>query len=76
MHDAKTRLSELVKRVEDHGEKVVLCRNGEAIAEISAVKPAGKRNRLRGNPALMIEVADGFDPVEGATEQDWPAAFR
>ena len=33
MHEAKTRLSELVRRVEA-GEKVVLARNGTPVAEL------------------------------------------
>ena len=34
MHEAKTRLSELVKAVETTGELVVLCRDGVEVAEI------------------------------------------
>ena len=34
MHEAKTRLSELVKAVEERNETVVLCRDGREVAEI------------------------------------------
>src|SRR6266536_2917948 len=34
MHEAKTRLSELVKAVEERNEVVVLCRDGREVAEI------------------------------------------
>jgi antitoxin (DNA-binding transcriptional repressor) of toxin-antitoxin stability system len=34
MHEAKTRLSELVKAVEEPNETVVLCRDGQEVAEI------------------------------------------
>ncbi len=34
MHEAKTRLSELVKAVEERNGVAVLCRNGRAVAEI------------------------------------------
>lgn len=37
MHQAKTELSELVKRVE-LGEMVVICRDGEPVAELRPVK--------------------------------------
>ena len=44
MHDAETRLSELVKAVEERNETVVLCRNGREIAEI---RRRAKRQRVR-----------------------------
>ena len=34
MHEAKTRLSEIVKAVEERNETVVLCRDGHEVAEI------------------------------------------
>ena len=34
MHEAKTRLSELVKAVEERNETVVVCRDGRTVAEI------------------------------------------
>ena len=34
LHEAKTRLSELVKAVEERNETVVLCRDGREVAEI------------------------------------------
>ena len=34
MHEAKTRLSELVKKVEEGNEVVVVCRDGQEVAEI------------------------------------------
>jgi len=42
MHEAKTRLSELVRRVEA-GEKVVLARNGKPVAELVPAVRAKKR---------------------------------
>ncbi len=42
MHEAKTRLSELVRLVES-GEKVVLARNGSPVVELVPAVPAGKR---------------------------------
>jgi prevent-host-death family protein len=44
MHEAKTRLSELVRMVEA-GEKVVLARNGTPVAELV---PAERPTRRRG----------------------------
>jgi prevent-host-death family protein len=42
MHEAKTRLSELVRLVEA-GEKVVLARNGTPVVELVAAAPPKKR---------------------------------
>ena len=42
MHEAKTRLSELVRLVEA-GEKVVLARNGTPVAELVRATPPEKR---------------------------------
>jgi prevent-host-death family protein len=42
MHEAKTRLSELVRLVEA-GEKVVLARNGTPVAELVPPEPPKKR---------------------------------
>jgi len=42
MHEAKTRLSELVRLVES-GEKVVLARNGTPVVELVPAAPPTKR---------------------------------
>jgi antitoxin (DNA-binding transcriptional repressor) of toxin-antitoxin stability system len=75
MHEAKSRLSELVKAVEERGDIVLLCRNGKVVAEIKAVKPA-RRHRLKPDPALKVTFAAGFDAAEPATEEDWPQENR
>lgn len=43
MHEAKTRLSELVRLVEA-GEQVVLARNGKPVAELVPAAPRKKRH--------------------------------
>ena len=61
MYQAKTRLSELVKRAAA-GERIVLARAGEPLAEIvpyNAEKPAIRFGRLKGK----IEVSDDFDEL-------------
>lgn len=42
MHEAKSRLSELVRMVEA-GEKVVLARNGTPVVELVVAQPPKKR---------------------------------
>jgi prevent-host-death family protein len=46
MHEAKSRLSELVRLVED-GERVVLARNGTPVAElVPAVSPEKRKGGI------------------------------
>jgi prevent-host-death family protein len=76
MHEAKTRLSELVKAVEEKGEKVVLCRQGKPVAElVKVVSRAGRFNRLKTHPKLgRIQI--NYDPTEPLQPDEWPDALR
>ena len=57
MHEAKTTLSRLVDRVAE-GEEVVIARNGEPVALLSAPKRVPRRpGRLKGR----IWIAADFD---------------
>lgn len=78
MHEAKTRLSELVRAVEEQGEKVILQRNGVGVAEIIPLVQAKKRvyRDLTPDPRLAVRFADGYDPAEPASEEDWPEDCR
>ena len=76
MHEAKTRLSELVKAVEDRGETVVLCRDGREVAEIRRrVKKRQPRN-LAPDARLRVEFARGYRPTEPLSEDEWPDPLR
>jgi antitoxin (DNA-binding transcriptional repressor) of toxin-antitoxin stability system len=77
MHEAKTRLSELVRAVEEDGEVVIIQRNGKPVAEIRATK-AGRINRMRikPDPALRVQLAPGYDPAEPLSEDEWPEECR
>ena len=77
MHEAKSRLSELVKSVETTGTTVILCRNGTEVAEIRAVKRKPlDRTRIPPDPALRVKLAAGYDPAEPLTDDEWPADLR
>jgi antitoxin (DNA-binding transcriptional repressor) of toxin-antitoxin stability system len=78
MHEAKTRLSKLVKSVEEDGETVILRRNGKPVAEIHRCGPSSATpiRRLKPNPELQVRFAPGYDPTEPATEEDWPEDCR
>jgi antitoxin (DNA-binding transcriptional repressor) of toxin-antitoxin stability system len=52
MHEAKTRLSELVKAVEERGETVILQRHGRAVASrVAFGRGFGRGEFLRGRAA-------------------------
>ena len=76
MHEAKTRLSELVKAVEEDNEIIVLCRGGQEVAEI---RRRAKRRRIREltpDPRFHVKLAPGYDPSEPLADDEWPAALR
>jgi prevent-host-death family protein len=45
IHDAKTRLSQLVERAEA-GEEIVIARAGRPVARLTPLAPRGKTRRL------------------------------
>lgn len=76
MHEAKTRLSELVKAVEEKGETILICRHGKPVAVMRRpVAARGRFNRLRPHPKLgRIEI--NYDPTEPLQPDEWPEALR
>jgi antitoxin (DNA-binding transcriptional repressor) of toxin-antitoxin stability system len=76
MHEAKSRLSELVRAVEERNETVVLCRDGVEVAEIRR-RPARRRPRsLTPDPRFRVELAPGYDPTEPLSDDEWPPGAR
>lgn len=76
MHEAKTRLSELVKAVEERNEVVVLCRDGHEVAEI---RRRGRRRQARDltpEPRFRVEFAHGYQPDEPLSDDEWPGGVR
>jgi len=72
MHEAKSRLSELVRAVEERNETVVLCRDGVEVAEIRR-RPGRRRLRdLTPHPRFKVTFAPGYDPAEPLTDDEWP----
>ena len=58
VHEAKTTLSELLRRVAA-GEEVIISRNGEPVAKI--VRLAAAKPRVLGQDAGLFRVPDDFD---------------
>ncbi len=71
-HEAKTRLSELLLKVERKHEIIIICRNGTPVAELSPCKKV--RHPLRQNPKLKVVFRQ--DPALPLTEEDWPTSQR
>ncbi|HUP50197.1 MAG TPA: type II toxin-antitoxin system prevent-host-death family antitoxin [Thermoanaerobaculia bacterium] len=66
VHEAKTQLSRLLKKVEQ-GEEVVIARAGEPIAKLVRIAPPARIRRL-GQYAGQLRIADDFDaPLDPET---------
>src|SRR5213594_4197990 len=76
MHEAKTRLSELVKAVEERNEIVVLCRDGREVAEIRRRAKRRQPRNLAPDPRFRVEFAPGYRPTEPLAEDEWPEDLR
>lgn len=72
IHEAKTHLSRLLARVEK-GEKIVIARAGEPIAELVLLR-GGRRRRRFGADAGLFSVPDDFDaplPDDVLNDFEW-----
>ena len=77
MHEAKTRLSELVKAVEDRNEVVVLCRDGVEVAEIRRRRARRRQGRnLTPDPRFRVDFEPGYAPTEPLDDDEWPEELR
>jgi prevent-host-death family protein len=62
MHEAKTKLSQLVERAEA-GEDIVIARNGKPVARLVPVTSEGSLAEAYGALRGQIHVADDFDEL-------------
>lgn len=68
MHEAKTKLSQLVERAES-GEDIVIARRGKPVARLVPVERTNGMARVRGSMRGQIWMADDFDELpEGFAE--------
>jgi len=72
VHEAKTHFSSLLARVEKTSEAIVICRNGEPIADLVPHEPAS-RTRTH---ATLRRIKIGYDPVEPLSAEEWPEASQ
>jgi prevent-host-death family protein len=62
MHEAKTKLSQLVERAEA-GEDIVIARNGKPAARLVAIRSASALASVRGTWRGRVRIADDFDEL-------------
>jgi prevent-host-death family protein len=62
MHEAKTKLSQLVERAEA-GEDIVIARNGKPVARLVPVAATASIADLRGAWRGRVEIAEDFDDL-------------
>lgn len=77
MHEAKTKLSQLVAAALD-GEEVILCSKGQPrvrLTPVAAAVPA-RRDLIPASPELKVTFSPGYDPAEPLSDDEWPAASR
>jgi len=72
VHEAKTNFSSLLARVEENSEAIVICRNGEPVADLV---PHKRTNRVKTHPKLS-RIIIGYNPVEPLAADEWPEATR
>lgn len=73
-HQAKTQLSALLAKIESTGESVLICRNGKPVAMLSQPPAAVSPDPLAVHPELAGRIL--YDPLESASEADWPSENR
>lgn len=62
MHEAKTRLSQLVERAEA-GEEIVIARNGEPVARLVPIARTNSLAAVHGALRGRIHLAEDFDEL-------------
>jgi prevent-host-death family protein len=62
MHEAKTKLSQLVERAES-GEEIVIARNGKPVARLVPVSSTSSLASVRGAWRGRVELAEDFDEL-------------
>jgi prevent-host-death family protein len=72
VHEAKTNFSRLLATVEESGESFVICRNGQPVANLV---PHKQVSRTKPHP-ILSKIKIKYDPVETASEDEWPRRFR
>ena len=72
VHEAKTHFSALLVAIEERGERIVICRNGEPVADLV---PHRKTVSMAADPKLgAFKIT--YDPTEELSDEEWPNDAR
>jgi prevent-host-death family protein len=74
IYDAKAHFSDLVATVERSGARIVICRHGKPVADLTPHR-GHKHSPLTPDPALQGARFIG-DPCAPLTTKDWPEEQR
>jgi prevent-host-death family protein len=72
-HEAKTRLSELLAKVESKHETIIICRNGAPVAELLPWKKT--KNPLH-QSARLKKIKFRENPLLPLSESEWPESTK
>ena len=72
-HEAKTRLSELLAKVENERETVIICRSGKPVAQLIPWRKPGDPFQ---RDEELSRVVFHEDPALPLAEEDWPGDAR
>ena len=72
VHEAKTQFSALLAEIEERGERIVICRNGEPVADLV---PHRRKVSMAPDPRLGA-FKIGYDPTEELSDDEWPRDAR
>jgi prevent-host-death family protein len=72
VHEAKTNFSSLLARVEASSEAIVICRNGEPVADLV---PHKRQSRIKTHPSLR-KIGIAYNPTETLSADEWPESSR
>jgi prevent-host-death family protein len=73
MHEAKTKLSQLVERAE-HGEEIVITRNGKPAVRLAPISTPSSLASVRGAWRGQVEIAADFDELPDDIAEAFGAA--
>ena len=73
IYEVKAHLSKIIRKVQETGEVITICKNGKPVVDLVQHRPAG--DPLKADPELLGAVYHG-DPCAGVGKEDWPEGLR
>ena len=72
VHEAKTGFSSLLAEIERKRSRIVICRNGKPVADLVPHQTEVSMEPDKKLGAIGIH----YDPIEEASEGEWPSELR